>query len=140
MMKAQRNNSRLSRVSRPAFPGDWTRIVRVQIPSTEDSPNASACLGWRPKWCSFSRMVSRDALRALAQRRQGNDHHAQAVKQVFAKEFFPDGSFQFAMGGGDNSHIDGNGFLAAEPLNALLLQDAQQFGLRAQAEVADFVE
>ena len=44
------------------------------------------------------------------------------------------------MGGGQHAHIHGNGFLAAEPLQAFFLKHAQQLDLRARGHVADFIQ
>ena len=47
---------------------------------------------------------------------------------------------QVAIGGGDEPHVDLDRARAAEPLELVLLQHAQDLGLRARAHVADFVE
>ena len=44
------------------------------------------------------------------------------------------------MRGRQHAHVHGNGFLAAEPLQAFFLKHAQQFDLGAGRHVADFVQ
>ena len=44
------------------------------------------------------------------------------------------------IGGGDDAHIHFLGRIAAQALELLLLQNAQQLGLELQRDVADFVE
>jgi hypothetical protein len=44
------------------------------------------------------------------------------------------------MGGGDDADVHGDGFLAAEALEAFFLEDAHEFDLGAEGHVADFVE
>ena len=41
---------------------------------------------------------------------------------------------------GDDAHVDAQGFVGAHALEALFLKHAQNFRLRAQAHVADFIE
>jgi hypothetical protein len=60
----------------------------------------------------------RDVFLAIAKRRQRDDHNAEAVVQVFAKLFLLDGRFEVAVRGGHHAHVHGDGFLAAEPLQA----------------------
>src|ERR1039458_3185260 len=50
------------------------------------------------------------------------------------------GGLQIAMRGGDDAHVHGNGFLAAEAMQASFLQDAHQFDLRSRRHVADLVQ
>ncbi len=69
------------------------------------------------------------------------DHdHAQTVIKVFTKLFFADGALQVAMRGGDDAHIHGDRFLAAEALQAFFLKHAHEFHLRAGRHVANLVE
>lgn len=46
---------------------------------------------------------------AAAQRRQMNGDHVQAIEQILAKPAGLDVGFEFPVGGGDDSHIDGDG-------------------------------
>ena len=47
---------------------------------------------------------------------------------------------EIAVGRGDQAHVDPQRPGAAEPLELVLLQHAQDLGLRAGAHVADFVQ
>jgi len=53
---------------------------------------------------------------------------------------FPELLLQVAVRCREDADIDGNGLLAAYPLDALVLQHAQQLGLRKRRHVADFVQ
>ncbi len=44
------------------------------------------------------------------------------------------------MSGHDDSHVDRNGAIAADPLHLPLFQDAQEFGLHHERHVADLIE
>src|SRR2546429_9051797 len=57
-----------------------------------------------------------------------------------AKVSFGDLFFQGTMRGADDTHVDGNRFVAAESFNSSLFQRAQQLCLHVRAHVADFVE
>ena len=82
----------------------------------------------------------RDIFLALAQRRDHERNHVEAVEKIFAKISLGDFFFQIFVGGGNDAHIDGDGIVAAHRDEALLLERAQNFGLRLQAHVADFIE
>ena len=47
---------------------------------------------------------------------------------------------EFLVGGGQDAHVDRDGLVGADRLDALLFERAQDLGLGAQAHVADFVE
>ena len=78
--------------------------------------------------------------RALAQRRHHAGDHVQAVEEVLAEAARRDLRLQVAVGGGDDPHVDLDGLLAADALELLLLQHAQQLELQAGRHVADLVE
>src|ERR1700745_3384972 len=82
-----------------------------------------------------------DDIRAsLAQRRNGNADHVQAIKQIFAEDAFTYGSLEIAIGGGENAKVAANCFGAAHALKGALLQDTQQFRLQGWGEFADFIQ
>ena len=81
-----------------------------------------------------------DVLGSLAQRGHAEDHDAEAIEEVLAELLFADGGFQVAMGGGQHAHVHADRLVAAEALDAFLLKHAQELGLGAGGEVADFVE
>ena len=62
------------------------------------------------------------------------------VVEVFAERAEADHRRQVAVRRGDQAHIDLDGAGAAEPLELVLLQHAQNLRLRARTHVADFVE
>ena len=76
----------------------------------------------------------------VAQRgnKKGND--VEPVKQVFPEVAFLDLLLQVLVGGGDHTDIHGEVIARAYRGEALLLDDAQDLGLGAQAHVADFVQ
>ena len=82
----------------------------------------------------------RDVLRALAQGGKQDGDATQTVKEVLAKLPLLHGAFQVAMGGREHPDIDRDLLIAPDPLDILLLQDPQQLDLRAQAQVADFIQ
>jgi hypothetical protein len=77
---------------------------------------------------------------ALAQGRQVQAQHGQAVEQVGAEAAFADALFQVAVGGADDAHVDGDGPRAAHAHHFALFQHAQQPRLQGQRHFADFVE
>ena len=62
------------------------------------------------------------------------------VVQILAEAALADSAFQVAMGGGNDAHIDVDGAVASYALEGPFLQHAQQFGLQARVQLADFVE
>ena len=76
----------------------------------------------------------------LAQRGQLDLHDVQAEIEVLAKGAGVDGSFQIAMGGRDNAHVNRAEFGGTHGLDFAFLQGAQQLGLHIERHFADFVE
>ena len=64
----------------------------------------------------------------------------QAIKEVFAEPAGFHIGDQVAVGGGDDAHVDLDGLASADRLDLALLQRAQQFDLRRERQLADFVE
>ena len=64
----------------------------------------------------------------------------QAIKQILAK--FPLGNhwFQFCVGRCDHPHIDRCFANVAEGLHLAFLQDPQEFRLKLDAQVANFIQ
>ena len=79
-------------------------------------------------------------MRALAQRRNADGHHAQAVEKVLAEFLLRNQRAQVAVGGGDHAHAHANGLLPAHAVELAFLQHAQQFGLRGAVQVAHFIK
>src|SRR5215471_11895369 len=81
-----------------------------------------------------------NVLGALAQSRNVDGKHVQAVEQVLAKCSLLDHGAQISMRGGDDADVDLVRMVATKPLEFLLLQDPKQFCLEFERNVADFVE
>ncbi len=82
----------------------------------------------------------RDVLLALAQRRQCDAEDIQAVVEVGAEGSLSHQGVQIPVGGGDGAEIHLDRLVAAHARDLLFLQDAQQVGLRLQADVGNLVE
>src|SRR5262249_18424627 len=70
--------------------------------------------------------------------KEGND--VESVKQIFPES--PGGYFtlQILVGRRDHAHINANACRGADRLKALFLEDAEDFGLRLNRHVTDFIE
>ena len=82
----------------------------------------------------------RDIVAALAQRRQFDVEDIEPVEKVGAELALLDQLFQILVGGGDAAEVHLDDLVAAHARDLALLQNAQQIGLRLQADVANFVE
>ena len=82
----------------------------------------------------------RDVDLPLAQRRQADRERVDAVVEVFAEPAVADELLERAVGRRNQPEVDRDRLVAAEALEAALLEDAQQLGLGDQRHVADFVE
>ncbi len=72
----------------------------------------------------------RNVLRPFAQRRNEYREDIEPVIEVAAELAVGDHLLQVAVGGGDQTHVDGKQLVAANPLKLVLLEHAQQFRLR----------
>ena len=77
---------------------------------------------------------------AGAQRRQIDGDDVEAVEEVLAEAALADLLAQVDVGGGEDAHVDLNLLNAAEMHEALVLENAQDFGLGVHAHGGDFVE
>ncbi len=77
---------------------------------------------------------------ALAQRRQPERDHVQAVKQILAKSPVAHRLFQIAIRRGNDAHVRAPGLRLAKPLVFLFLQQAEQFGLNLQRQFSDLIQ
>src|SRR5262249_54037558 len=77
---------------------------------------------------------------AFTQGGKVNGDHVEAEVEILAEGAFAVGSFQIAIGGRDDAHVDGDGRIAADRPDLALLQHAQQLGLHFERKLADFVE
>src|SRR5581483_583725 len=64
----------------------------------------------------------------------------QPVKKVFSKIAGSNPTFQIAVSGSHDAHVDMKSLTTAETFEAAFLQETQHFGLCIQVHVADFVE
>ena len=81
-----------------------------------------------------------DVLPALPQGRQVDAQDVDAVVQVFAEAGLTHERLDVAVGGGDDAHVDLDGLVAAQALEALVLEHAQQLGLQPEAQFAELVQ
>jgi hypothetical protein len=82
----------------------------------------------------------RNVFPALAQRRNADFNHVQAVKQIVAELAFGYGNLQIDVGGRDHAHVHAHLFGPADAVEAALLEHAQQIHLQLGGDIADFVE
>ena len=82
----------------------------------------------------------RDVVTAFSQRRQHDREDVQAVVEVFAEAAVGDHSRQVAVRGRHQAHVHLDRLRAAQALELLLLQHAEQLGLQLRRDVADLVE
>ena len=82
----------------------------------------------------------RDVLPPLAQRRDLDPHHVDAVVEVGPEGPFLDAPLEVAVGGGDHADVRAQGSRATDDVVGPVLQDAQQLHLQARRHVADLVE
>ena len=82
----------------------------------------------------------RDVLAALGERRDHQLDDAQAIVQVLAEAAGAHRRLEVLVGGGEHAHVDADRLVAADALELLLLQRAQQLRLRLERHVAALVE
>ena len=83
----------------------------------------------------------RDVVTPLAQRRNRDVDHVQAVVEIFAKVSARDALRQPAVGGGHHTHVGVDAVaLVADALDLAGFEEAEQQRLHAQRHLADFVE
>ncbi len=82
----------------------------------------------------------RNVFLAVAQRRQRDVDHVQPVIQILAELAFFHQLAQVRIGRGQDAHVHLDGLGRAERRELLLLDHAQQLGLRLGADGADLVE
>ncbi len=81
-----------------------------------------------------------NVLPSVAQGRQVNGEHVDSVVQVRAEVPVLDRLIQVAIGGHDDPDVGRSGFVRADPLILLLLQNPQELDLNRPGEVPDFVQ
>jgi hypothetical protein len=81
-----------------------------------------------------------DVLAALAQRRQHEARHVQAVVEVLAERLVLDHLLELAVGGRDDAHVHLHRVVVAQAADLALLDGAQQLGLERRRGLGDLVE
>ena len=81
-----------------------------------------------------------DVAFALAQRGDFDDVEGEAVQEVGAEFVLGGEGGEVGVGGGDDSDVGGDGFVAADALEGAVFDDAEEFFLDGCGGVADFVE
>ena len=76
----------------------------------------------------------------MTERRKGDGEHIQAVIEIHSEQLLGDQPGEILIGCRHHAHIDVTGIRAAQPFKLLLLQDAQQFRLQFERNVADFIQ
>src|SRR6185295_4799609 len=81
-----------------------------------------------------------DVARSIPQRRHGDRKYVEPVIQVRAETLFTNQLRQVEIRCCDDSDIHLNGSRAAQALELLFLQDAEQLGLQLEWQVADLIQ
>src|SRR5437660_4848564 len=82
----------------------------------------------------------RNVLGPLAERRGMDREHVQPVVEIVPEPLLFHHPKEVAVRRGDEAHVDLDGLRTADPLELLLLQDAQQLRLELERDLADLVE
>jgi hypothetical protein len=134
-----RNCSALERVgqlAQVAGPG-----VRAQAGEAGRGRRAGRCgRSAGPARRASRRTAGLEVFEALAQRREAQREHVEAVVEILAEAALGDRAGEVDVGGGEDADVDPDGAVAADGLEGALLQDAQQLGLGVDRELADLVE
>ena len=80
--------------------------------------------------------------RALAQRRHGERHDIQPIKQIFAKAALGHGLLEIEIGDGDDaqSRRQNHCLATSQAIETPLFNDAQQFGLHGRRKGGNLIE
>src|SRR5580704_5817644 len=81
-----------------------------------------------------------DIFAALAQGGDLKGNNVEPVKQILAKMMVSHLAQQVPVGGCDDPGIDPDRLITADPLEALLLNEAQELGLQRRAQISNLVE
>ena len=82
----------------------------------------------------------REYLAAFMERCGLQMQHIEAVEQIEAKLLGHNALGEVAIGGGDQTNVDGRGRVAANPLDLTTIEKSKQHGLPPGTRLADFVE
>src|ERR1044071_5490301 len=81
-----------------------------------------------------------DVLRVIAQRRRRDREYLKAVVEIASKELVAHHLSQVAVGGGDEPDVNRNRPGSSQPLERLLLESPEQFGLQIERNVTNFIQ
>src|SRR5512132_1793007 len=81
-----------------------------------------------------------DVVSALSQRRNREGNNLQSEVQIFAECTCPHRALEIVIGRRNDAHVGANHLVAAEPLDLLRLDGAQQLGLGVRTEISNFIE
>jgi len=123
---------KLAHVPRPGMPGQARERIRRERGLGE--PEA------RGEVAQTLARQERHVGAPLAQRRKGETHHVEAVVEVGAEAAGRHLAPQVAARGGDDARVHDERARAAQPLEAPVLEHAQELRLEPRREVADLVE
>ena len=87
-----------------------------------------------------ARHQQRDVLEPIAQRRQMQAQHIEAVVEVLAELALLDRVLGILVGGGEVAHVDLDLAVPADPAHLAVLEHAQQLGLERDRHLGDLVE
>ncbi len=82
----------------------------------------------------------RDVFLALAKGGEGDGKHVDAVPEILPEASRPDLVLEVAVGRGDEAHVDRDRLRPSQPLELLVLQDAQELSLELEGKLPDFVQ
>src|ERR1700760_3595948 len=82
----------------------------------------------------------RDVFASFAQRRKTNGKDAQPIVEIGAERFLLHHAAKVLVGSRDDSHISVQRAGAAQPLILLILEHSQEFGLKFQGKISNFVQ
>src|SRR2546426_9879237 len=88
----------------------------------------------------FRSRQDRNVGQALAQGPDPDGKDVQPIEEVLTKPTPLDSGLEIAVGGGDDTHIDGNRMTAPQPFDLPFLKHAQQCDLGLGGELPDFVQ
>src|SRR5690348_3319670 len=81
-----------------------------------------------------------DVLGMILQRRRSDRKGAQALVEIFAELACLDALLQIAISGGNDADVEFDIALTTKALNALVLQEAEEFDLHGERQFADFIQ
>src|SRR5262245_9527552 len=81
-----------------------------------------------------------DVFLAIAQGRNKKGNYVEAIEEILAEAAVGNLLLEILVGGGDDADIHADRLIGTDGFEALLFEHPENFGLRAEAHVADLVE